>query len=175
MQTLDAIKTRRAVRSWAAKPVSDDLLQKILAAGHSAPSPLNSQPWHFTIIRKKETLESLTKHAQHGSFCSNADTLIVVTVTEQAAVDTWLAEHEQHFFAGACAAQNMWLAAWDLGLGTCWVTLDEKTTRKLLEIPSNHKIIGSLALGYPSGPVKPHEEKDRKPLVEKISYEKFSG
>ena len=173
MQTLEAIKTRRAVRSWTGEPVTENLLRAILEAGNSAPSPLNSQPWHFTIVRRKDTIETLMEQAHHGSFLSLADVVIVVTVTAKAEIDEWLAEHEQHVFSGVCAMENMWLAAWDLGLGACWVTLNEKTTRELLSIPSDQKLLGSIALGFSSAPAKPHEEKDRRPLVDMVSYEKF--
>ncbi len=69
--------------------------------------------------------------------------------------------------------ENMWLAAWDMGIGVCWITVDEKTTRSTLGIPKKHKLLGSLALGYPLSPVKPHKKADRKPLLKMVSYETF--
>ncbi len=173
MQTIDTIKTRRAVRSWNDKDVSDETLLQILEAGRYAPSPLNSQPWHFTVIRNVETIKNLMEKANHGSFLTAAKLVIVVTVSQQAKVDEWLAEHEQHIYSGVCAMENMWLAAWDMGLGVCWVTVNEKTTRKLLAIPEDQKLLGSLGLGYPSTPARPHTDKDRKPLSDMVSYEKF--
>jgi len=173
MQTIEAIKTRRAVRGWSDKEVSEETLLAILEAGRFAPSPLNSQPWHFTVVREKETIQKLMEKANHGSFLTSAKVVIVVTVTKQAKVDEWLSEHEQHIYSGVCAMENIWLAAWDMGLGACWVTVDEATTRKLLVIPENQKVLGSLALGYPAHPAKPHGEQDRKPLADMISFEKF--
>jgi len=175
MQTIDAIQTRRSIRNWSNKEVSDDVLQQVLEAGRFAPSPLNSQAWHFTVIRNKDTISTLMEKANHGSFLSLANVVIVVTVSEEAKVDAWLSEHHQHIYSGVCAIENMWLASWDLGLGACWVTVNDPTTRELLSIPDNHKILGSLALGYADNPTKPHEEKDRRPLREMVSYEKFSG
>lgn len=173
MQTLDAIKTRRAVRGWNGQPVSDADLNQILDCGRFSPSPLNSQPWHFTVVRNKKTIEELTAHAHHGTFLSQADVVVVVTVTQQAKVDEWLAEHEQHVYSGVCAIQNMWLATWDMGLGACWVTLNEKTTRELLDIPADQKLLGSLAIGHPTEPAKAHKPEDRRPLESFISHEKF--
>lgn len=173
MQTLEAIKTRRAVRGWSDKEVADDTLQQILEAGRYAPSPLNSQPWHFTVIRNTNTIKKLMEKANHGSFLTAAKVVIVVTVSQEAKVDQWLSEHEQHIYSGVCAMENMWLAAWDMGLGVCWVTVDEKTTRELLGLPDNHKLLGSLALGYPSTPARPRTDKDRRPLSEMVSYEEF--
>lgn len=173
MQTIEAIKTRRAVRGWSDKEVADDTLQQILDAGRYAPSPLNSQPWHFTVIRNTDTIKKLMEKANHGSFLTAAKVVIVVTVSQEAKVDQWLSEHDQHIYSGVCAMENMWLAAWDMRLGVCWVTVDEKTTRELLGLPDNHKLLGSLALGYQTSPARPHMEQDRKPLSKMVSYEKF--
>lgn len=173
MQTIEAIKTRRSVRGWNDKDISEEILLGILEAGRLAPSPLNSQPWHFTVVRDKEMINQLVKKAGHGSFLTTAKVVIVVTVSHEAKVDEWLSEHEQHIYSGVCAMENMWLAAWDAGVGSCWVTLDEKTTRALLAIPKEQKLLGSLAIGYPDSEPKPHKEQDRKPLSEMVSYEKF--
>lgn len=174
MDALTTILTRRAVRNWTDQEVSQETLTQILEAGRFSPSPLNSQPWHFIVIRKQETIGALMESAQHGKFLSRANVVIVVTVTHQADVDAWLSEHEQHILSAACALQNMWLAATGLGLGGCWVTMDDAATRSLLAIPATHKILGSLALGYPAGPPKPHGEEDRRPLESMVSYEHFS-
>ncbi len=175
MQTMEAIRTRRAVRSWTDRAVAEEQLAGILDAGRFAPSPLNSQPWHFTVIRKKETIEKLMSNAHHGSFLNLANVVVVVTAARDAKVDSWLAEHAQHFYSAVCAIQNMWLAAWDMGVGACWVTVDEKTTRELLGIPANHQLIGSLALGYPAEePAKPHGNAARQPLETMVSYETFA-
>lgn len=175
MNTLDAIKTRRAVRDWIKKDIPDNFLLQILEAGKWAPSPLNSHPWTFIVIKKKETIQKLMPQAHHGSFLTKANIVIAVTVDKKAKVDTWLSEHDQHVYSGACAIENMWLAAWDLGLGGCWVTLDEKTTREMLKIPDDQILLGSLALGYPIDRPKPHQEKDRRPLSKIVSYESFGN
>ena len=173
MNTLDVIKTRRAVRDWTSQDVSDEMLNQILEAGRWAPSPLNSQAWTFIVIRNKETIEKLTPDAQHGSFISKANVIIVVTIDKNAKVDEWLSHHEQHVLSGGCAIENMWLVAHDLGLGGCWVTLDKEGTKTLLNLPDGQILIGSLALGYPAEAAKPHLETDRKQLSESTFYEFF--
>lgn len=175
MNTRDAIKTRCAVRNWTTQDVPDDILQQVLEAGRWAPSPLNSHPWTFVVIRNKETIGKLMPQAHHGPFLATANVVIAVAVNKNAKVDKWLSEHEQHVYSGACAIENMWLAAWDLGLGGCWVTLDNKITKEMLNIPNNHILLGSLALGYPAEPPKAHEESDRRPLSEIVSYELFGN
>jgi nitroreductase len=173
METIQAIRTRRAVRSWLDQNIPDEILSQILEAGQWSPSPLNSQPWHFIVIKQKETLSNLTQMAHHGAYLLEANVVIVVTVTSNATGDPWLEEHKQPIYSGACAIQNMWLTAWELGVGGCWVTVDDVTTRQFLHIPNDQSILGSLALGYPKVPPAPHSEADRKPLAEIVFYEKY--
>ena len=174
MDTMQAIITRRAVRNFSDKPVTDETLTKILEVGRAAPSPLNSQPWHFIVVRNKNTIIDVSHHANHGSFLAMAQIVIIVTAEKHAKVDEWLAEHQQHIYSAAGALEYMWLAAWDLGVGGCWVTVDEQHARKTFGIPNTHILIGSLALGYPKELPKEHTSGDRKPLSAEVSYEKFS-
>lgn len=174
METMTVIIGRRSVRGWTEEAVPQKLLQEVLEAGRLAPSPKNSQPWHFIVVRNRESILSLAKHAQHGSFLESANAVIVVAVSGTVPIDPWLTAHEQHVLSGACALQNMMLAAWDLGIGGCWVTMDQEKTHALLAIPPTYKILGSLAIGYPLSIPEAHKAEDRKPLGEIVSYERFS-
>lgn len=117
---------------------------------------------------------SLATGAKHAGFLSNASLLIIVTVSQEIAIDEWLIEHNQHLYSGAAAMQNMWLAAWSLNVGCCWVTLDETITRPLISIPKEQVLIGALALGFMDRDKhKPHDEGDRKPLSLMTSFEQF--
>lgn len=171
MNTIKAIQTRHAVRDWTNKRVEDGKIKKILEAGRLAPSPLNSQPWKFIVVKNKKTIEKLMQEAHHGKFLSHANVLIVVAVECKAKIDQWLTEHEQHLYGGACAIQNMWLAAHELKLGSCWITLDDKQTKKLLGIPNDYKVIGSLATGYAT---KKTYKTPRNDITDIVSYEKFT-
>jgi nitroreductase len=133
---------------------------------------MNSQPWHFTIVRNKATPEELVNRAVHGHLLQDADLDIVVTMDRKVKVDDWLAEH---VYSGACAIMNMLLAAWELGIGACWVSLDDKTTRAVLSIPDDQILVGSLALGYPKGQLPHHKVDERKPLRETVFYEKIGN
>ena len=174
MDILELIKQRRAVRAFTDKALREKDIETILQSGQYAPSPLNSQPWHFTLIRNKETLSTLAEKAQHASFLSQAQLLIMVTVNTGIEIDVWLKRHNQHLYSGAAAMQNMWLAANALKMGCCWVTLDEAFTKAHISIPKEHTIIGALALGYPKEPLKGHADEDRKALSSLISLEQFN-
>lgn len=183
MDVIEAIKTRRSVRAWSNQNIPDDILQKILEAGRWSPSPLNSQPWHFIVIREKSTIEELCVNAKEGAYLKNSNVCIVFTVEKQnvnnatnevhAELVAWLNKHDQFTYSASCALENMWLTAWGLGIGGVWVTVDDPSTRLILNIPETQVIIGSLALGYPLGSPIPHREQDRKPLSEMVFFEKF--
>lgn len=173
MGILELIQKRRAVRSYTDKKINEKDIESILQAGQFAPSPLNSQPWHFTLIRNKQKLKTLADKAQHASFLSQAKLLIIVTVNTEIDIDDWLKQHNQHLYSGAAAMQNMWLEATAINIGCCWVTLDEAFTKKQTLIPKEHTIIGGLALGHHKEPLKAHMKEDRKALPILSSFEKF--
>ena len=185
MDVFEAIKSRRSVRAWTQADIPKETLSLILEAGRWSPSPLNSQPWHFIVIKNRQTIETLCSQAREGSFLKFANTCIVITAKEEVlssdgfeneervSLISWLKEHDQYLYSAVCTLQNMWLAAWSMGLGGCWVTVDKASTSKLLEIPDNEKIIGSLALGYILGTPVAHKDNDRKPLSEMVFVEKY--
>lgn len=171
MDLLQTILSRRSFRDWTKKNVSNKIILQILEAGRHSPSPLNTQPWHFIVVRNKNTINKLMQSAHHGTFLSHANVMIVVSVEKKEGVDQWLFEHEQFLYSGACALYNMWLASSALGLGSCWVTLDERKTEKILAIPSDQKVVGCLATGYPKK--EANNITPKKLLSEIISFEKY--
>jgi nitroreductase len=71
------------------------------------------------------------------------------------------------------AVDHMTLAAWSLGLGTCWIgAFDEERVRRILGIPESVRVVVLLALGYPKHPTNP---RPRKPLNEIVHLEKWKA
>ncbi len=185
MEVIEAIKSRRSVRAWTEEEVGDEMLAQILEAGRWSPSPLDSQPWHLVVVKKPETIQTLAQTAKEGGFMRSAKVCIVVSTEKQVMTEqevqnqerkeliVWLAEHNQYEYAAAAALQDMWLAAWSLGIGACWVTMDRETTYLTLEIPREQVVIGSLALGHIRGSPVPHNEENRKPIGEMVFWEKY--
>jgi len=147
------IVTRRSVRKFSAKAIPDDVLNDIITAGLYAPSAMNTQYWHLTVIKNEDMLVRLQKaiakaldrpdyHRFYG-----APVFVVVTVPEDyrhGAVDT------------ACVLQNMFLAAHSLGVGSVWINqlrdcYDNEAVRAIMTeagIPENHICFGCAAIGY---------------------------
>lgn len=165
MDTLSCIRTRREIREYSRKDIRDDVLLKILEAGRLAPSSKNSQPWHFVVIRNKETLTKISKLTPTGAHIAAAPLAIAVLMD-----GAKLPEID-----GARAIQNMVLAAWDLGVGSCWVTnFYDDAVKDILGAPQRMKLITVMPFGYPTE-YRTRKKKVRKSLSEVIQYEKFGN
>ena len=64
MDIIEALETRRSVRSFTDEPIGDDVLKKLLVIGTKAPSASNSQPWSFGILQGKERIRKLAEEAR---------------------------------------------------------------------------------------------------------------
>jgi nitroreductase len=188
MDVFTAIKERRSCRSFAADPVSEDAVDKILEAATWAPSPLNAQPWEFVVITNPEVKERVFAEAErcrqwgleksgwkwlgkYGvDFLKSAPLLIaVVGDPKKTGLDMFLEEGSvayQH--ACAAAIQNMTLAAHALGLGSLWFTLfDKKPMRELLGVGPEKTPLAVLCIGKAAG--EPMAA-GRKEVQEKTTY-----
>lgn len=167
MEVLEAIRTKRAIRSFADRPVEDDILLQILNAGRRAQSSKNSQPWHFLVVRQRELLKSLSQMGQYAGQLSDAAAAIAILTPDPA-------ERWSIMFDAGQAASYMHLAAWALGVGTCPVTIYEhEQARELLGFPPEWHLRVVLSLGYPDDQEAvsaPPRSGGRKPLAELISF-----
>jgi len=164
MDTLTCIRTRREIRDYEDKPLPPETLQRILEAGRFAPSSKNSQPWHFIVVRDNQTLRKISDLTPTGKHIANAPAAIAVVMD-----GAKLPEID-----GTRAIQNMVLAAWSLGVGSCWVTnFYEDGVKDLLGVPQRMKLITVMPFGYPTEP-KTNRKKIRRPMSEILHYEKFS-
>jgi nitroreductase len=162
---IDLLLTRRSIRKYRSDQISQDNLQRILEAGRYAPSASNGQPWRFIVLTDQEIKEKLSNRQWSGFIRDSAFTVVGCADegTEYArrwsTVDTTI------------ALENMVIASWGLGIGSCWVgDFDEAEVRRTLTIPKEWKIIALIAFGYPDEtPAIP----TRKSLSEIVTYNKF--
>ncbi len=151
---MDVILGRRTIRRFTQKPVPRKDLVEVVNAGRLAASAGNRQPWQFVLVDDRAVVDSLVASLGWLGGApeekSRPTALIVVLLSNPK--DKWSA-----FADGGAATQNMQLAAWDKGLGSCWIgSVDAATVAKYLKIPDDLKVFSVLALGYP----------DEKPLAE---------
>lgn len=166
----DVVLSRRSVRRYTDEPLPAADASWLIGMAVQAPSAVNSQPWHFTVIRDRALLDVIAAEAKRFMLSAlsatpnghlrdmleqpefhifyHAPTLIVisaVTQTEWATIDC------------ALAAENLMLAAASRGLGSCWVgfaqgwlaTLPGKTR---IGLPAGHVPVAPIVVGRPSTP-----------------------
>lgn len=171
MNVKEAIMTRRTIREFKPDLVPDDVLVDILDTAKWSPSPVNSQPWRFIVIRDKETLTKLMGHAKYGGHLVKAPMAIAVVVTHIEGYH-WYNEIEEYKYAGAVLVANLMLAAWEKGVGTGWVSIERDKVNSILGVPKDHTVVAVIPVGY-LVKVESHDKADRKPLESLVFSEKF--
>ena len=173
MDVLEAIKGRRSIRAFKSEDVPPEIVEKLIDAARWAPSAGNIQPWEFIIVRNPEIKRNLAKAALNQSFVEEAPVVIVVCADEVRSSQGYGVRGKTLYCIQdtAAATQNIHLAAYSLGLGTCWVgAFNEEEARKILEIPEGVRPVAIIPVGYPAE--KP-SARNRRPLNQIIHYEKF--
>ena len=145
---LDLIYSRQRVRDFADAPVSDDQIEAMLKAAMAAPSVQDRRPWHFLVVRKRETLDKLAKVHKYAYMLEKAPLAVVVCGDQKISEKYWVED-------GCVATQNLLLAAKALGLGGVWISLYpkkkyQKAVQELLDIPEHVGVLCILALGTPT-------------------------
>lgn len=146
MDILELIKTRRSIRKFENKNVSEKIIDEILEAGRWAPSGLNNQPWKFMALggEDKDFLAECTKYSP---IVNSANKLILVFFDKE---DSY--NRDKDLMAIGACIQNMLISIHSKGLGACWLgeILNQKAQiHKFLKTPKNLELSAVLALGYP--------------------------
>jgi nitroreductase len=173
MDVLEAIKGRRSIRAFKNQDVPAEIVEKLIDAARWAPSAGNIQPWEFIIVRKPEIKRRLAEAALGQSFIEEAPVVIVVCADENCSSQGYGVRGKTLYCIQdtAAAIQNIHLAAYSLGLGTCWVgAFREEGARKILGIPQGVKPVAIVPVGYPAEAPPPP---NRKPLNKIVHYGKF--
>jgi nitroreductase len=166
METWDAIRARRNVRSYALDPVPDADLDRIAEAGWRAPSARNDQHWDFVIVTNPEQLEALSTVWRGAGHIASAAAAIALIVPEPPDERTKLID--QYDLGQATMA--MTIAATDLGIGTGHSSVgDQQKARAILGVPAGHLVSYLLGIGYPADrPLKPILKPNRRPFAEVV-------
>jgi len=175
MDTLKAIDGLRVVRRFRADPIPEAQLLRILDAGRHAGSSKNSQRWDFIAIRDKATLDRLGTIGPWAGHLAGAPAAIALVTPDPRAPGVPLAI----MWDLGRAAQNMTLAAWELGIGSCPATVYEQDAcREILGYPADHHCEYVLSLGYPVNPAdltRPARAGGRVTLESIVHQERWQG
>ncbi len=155
-EVLEAIRCRRSIRSYSTQPVEEEKLDQILEAGTYAPTGRGAQSPVIVAVRQPDTIRLLSQ-MNAGILGTESNPYygapVLVLVFADSTRSTWLQD-------GSCVLENMMLAAYALGLGSCWINRE----KEMFETPQGKALmaqwglaenlagVGALALGYPDGP-----------------------
>ena len=149
MTAWEAIRRVRVIRTFAERALPADAVERIVDAGRHAGSSKNEQRWDFIVVRDRALLVALAEVGRYGRHLARASAAVaLVTPGSQTAP----ASASVMWDLGR-AAQNMVLAAWELGIGSCPATVyDHALVARLLGLPDDRRCDFLLSFGYPADP-----------------------
>jgi nitroreductase len=160
----ETVRTVLAVREYQDKPIPNDVLGRIVEAGHLSASASNVQPWHFVVVTDRTGLRELGGLVAHGPYIAGAGAAIVVAY-----------EKANHLGISdvSRAIQSMILVAWGDGVGSNWTGFGElEGVRKKVGLPDKYEVLAVVPFGYPKRAIGKGKKK-RKPLAEVASAEQY--
>ena len=168
METWDAIRARRNVRTYQDKPIREADLDRIAEAGWRAPSASNRQHWDFIVVTDRSQLSELSTVWQGAGHIAGAAAAIALVLPEPE--DQRMLIVDRYDLGQATYA--MMLAAADLGIGSGHSSVgDQDQARAILGVPGDHLVAYLIGLGYPAGrPLAPIVKPDRRPPGEVIHH-----
>lgn len=151
MELWEAIKGRRSVRSFLDRPVARETIERLLEAAIWAPSGGNAQTWRFVVLTNPAEIKRI-KIVGPGLLGNPTAVIAICQDLVQARVkggnlgETFLAPID-----AAMATQNLLLAAYAEGLGTCTIaSFHRRGVRRLLRLAEGIEPILLVSLGYPA-------------------------
>ncbi len=175
MNTTECIKTRYSIREYSDAAVSEGLVKEILQAAVCAPSAGNAQDWEFIVVRKQEIKKQLAEAALGQGFIADAPVLVVVC-SNLKKIGSAYGERGVSLYSiqdTAAAAMCLMLAAWEKGLGTCWVgAFDEGRVKEILVLPMDVRPLAIITLGYPRAGIEKPKSRD---LSGVLHWEHYGG
>jgi nitroreductase len=164
VDTYLAVASKRDWRSYADRPVPDDVVTRILDAGRLAGSAVNRQPWTFVVVEDPERKERLAESVYAGGNVRGAAFVVAIATKDGgSALDV------------GRAMQNMMLVAWNDGVASCPNGMpDRAQTAQLLGLEGDLQPVIVLTFGYPRRELDPESRSaeewsraaNRKPLAE---------
>jgi nitroreductase len=155
-----AVVGKREVRRYLDRPIPESVMMQILEAGRATGSSRNGQPWRFVVVTDRDRLRALGTCVSRPTNLTGCAAAIVVVL-----------DNPRSAFDAGRTAQNMMLAAWALGVGSCPNSpTDETAVKRLLGIPAEMTVPTILSLGYPApGERRPRPKADPARVLARIN------
>jgi nitroreductase len=173
MDAWTAIVRKRAIRSFADRPLEAGHVERILQAGRHAGSAKNRQRWDFVVCRDREHLRELSAVGPYAGHLAGAALAIALVTPDPGPLEA----PPSIMFDLGLAAENMMLAAWELGIGSVPATVYEhELAGRLLGLPANRRCEFLVSFGYPADEgllTAPPRPGGRKPLDSIVHEERW--
>ncbi len=173
------IRQRRSVRRFQDREVPEALLRQVLEAVRWAPSWANTQCWEVVVVKDMQIKKALaeTVSAKNPATRAVSDAPVVLALCARLKRSGYYKDQvttkfgDWFMFDLGLAAQNLCLAAHDLGLGTVIVGLfDHDRAARVLKAPEGVEVVALIPLGYPA---KPSRDPGRREIAEFTHLETF--
>lgn len=159
-ECLKLLLSRRSIRVFENREVSDELIKRILDVARYAPSAKNSQPWEFIVVRDEEVKRRLASIHRYAYPLQGAPVAIAVLCNPKLSPDSYLVD---------CANATIYLmlAAHALGLGTVWIQSlrNVKEINEILGAPEDRVPVALIALGWPAERPEARPRRELKEIV----------
>ena len=170
MDVKEAIRTKRVVRKFLDKPLSEETMRAILNAGRRSQSSKNNQDWRFIAVTDKSILKELSQCGESAGHIAGAALAVAILTPSPG-------EKFQYLFDAGQSAAFMQLAAWEMGIGSCPASIyDFEKAREVLGFPPEWHVRLALSFGYPADEEKlsaAPKKGGRKGLEEVVHWEKW--
>ena len=159
------IKGRRSVRCYSNESVSKEQIDAVLEAGVWAPTGMAREPWRFIIIEDKKLIKYVSDETkrvvqkmmpplaerfttEEDIICYNAPVLVLICAEKD---PQW---SNLNLLDSVLATQNMFLKAYEMGLGTCFMGFvsflnSKPDILKQIGVPENYELMVPFILGHP--------------------------
>ncbi len=169
METYPAILSLRSVRQFDLnRSIAEATLHRILQAGRMSGSSKDSQPWWFIVIKDRTLLQTLARTGDYAQHLAGAALAIAIVFDPRF--------YRGEFDSGR-AVQNMMLAAWNDGLGSCIASMHrEDDCKQALGVPGELRLQHIISFGYPlpvDQSIPAVQKRRRKPLAEIVMQERW--
>ena len=154
MSFMDLAKARYSCRSFSDKVVEKDKLDRILEAGHIAPTAKNNQPHRIYVLQSDDAIKKISELSPS---IYGAKTVFIFAYNTE---EEWQNPNDSSIHSGvedvSIVATHMMLEAKDLGIDSCWVNLfDNRKVEKEFNLAQNEKTVLLMPIGYASADCKP--------------------